>query len=112
MGRVHKIGDEYYVEFTARGLLYQQKAGSDPQKAEDLLRQIEEKIARGELQTLVREIELDVFFAEYLKFAQGQFHPHTVARLQTTIAHFEKFLAGKFPQVKKLSQVTPRVIEE
>jgi len=112
MGEIHKIGDEYYVEFTARGLKYQQKAGRDVKKAEELLRQIEEKIAKGELQTIVREIDLDVFFAEFIKWAPAQYHPVTVRRLSLAIAHFEKFLNERLPDVKKLSQITPRVIEE
>ncbi len=112
MGKVHKINDEYYIEFYARGLLYQQKAGNDLGKAEELLRQTEEKIARGELQTVTRDIDLDVFFVEYLKYAPSQFHPHTVRRLKSTIDHFQKFLTSHCSDVKKLSQVTPRVIED
>jgi site-specific recombinase XerD len=112
MGNIHKIGDEYYVEFMARGLKYQQKAGKDLKKAEELLHQIEEKIAKGELQTIVREIALDVFFAEFIKYAQSQYHTHTVRRLSLAIAHFEKFVKSKVPEVRKLSQVTPRVMED
>ena len=112
MGKIQKIGDEYYVEFHARGLLYQQKAGRDLKKAEELLRQIEGKIAKGELQTIVREIDIEIFFVEFLKFAQTQHHPHTVRRLNSTIDHFSQFLKQDRTDVKKISQVTPRVIED
>jgi integrase len=112
MGQIHKIGDEYYVEFMARGLKYQQKAGQDLAQAEELLRQIEEKIAKGELLTISREIDLTAFFAEFITYAQAQFHPHTVRRLSSTIRHFENFLKDHLPAVQKLSQVTPRVIED
>jgi site-specific recombinase XerD len=112
MGEIQKIDDEYYVEFMARGLKYQQKAGKDLQKAQELLRQIEDKIAKGELQTISREIALEVFFTEFFKYARTQYHPRTVQRLLATAAHFEKFLRPNFSDVKKLSQVTPRVIEE
>jgi site-specific recombinase XerD len=81
-------------------------------KAEELLRQIEEKIAKGELLTIVREIALDVFFAEFIKWAQTQYHPSAVRRLSLAVAHFEKFLSERLPDVKKLSQITPRVIED
>src|SRR5690242_10044769 len=109
MGSIHKIGNEYYVEFKARGLTCQQKAGADLTKAEELLRQIEEKIAKGELQTIVREIARDIFFAEFLEYAQAQYHPYTVRRLTLAIAHFEKFLDTDLPEIRKLSQITPRV---
>jgi site-specific recombinase XerD len=112
MGQIHKIGDEYYVEFMARGLKYQQKAGPDYKKAEELLRQIEEKIAKGELLTVVREIAREAFFADFLKFAQTQYHPHTIRRLELAIAHFENFLNENLPDIKMLAQITPRVIED
>ena len=44
MGEIKKIGEEYYIEFYARGLKYQQQAGTDKRQAEELLRNIEEKI--------------------------------------------------------------------
>lgn len=112
MGQIHKIGDEYYIEFTARGLVYQQKAGNDLAKAEVLLRSVEEKIANGEAMTLAREIDWDIFFAEYLKNARMQYHPATIRRLQSTVVNFSEFLKGSCPQVSRLSQITPRVIED
>lgn len=112
MGKIHQIGDEYYIEFHARGLLYQQKAGRDLKKAEELLRSTEEKIAKGELQAIVRDIDLDIFSTEFLNHARAQYHPATVRRLQSAIENFTAFIQAHSPQVKKLSQVTPRVIED
>lgn len=112
MGQIHKIGDEYYIEFSARGLLYQQKAGKDLGQAEGLLRSIEEKIAKGELQTIVREIDLDIFFTEFLKYAKTQNHPITIRRLSATIEHFGAYIRTHQPDVKKLSQITPRIVED
>ena len=44
MGTVRKIGNEYYIEFYARGLLYQQKAGQQKEVAEQMLKEVEEKM--------------------------------------------------------------------
>lgn len=112
MSKIHQIGDEYYIEFYARGLLYQQKAGKDLKKAQELLRSIEEKIAKGELQVISREIDLDIFFDDFLNHARPQYHPATVRRLQSTVENFTGFIRAHCPQVKQLSQVTPRVIED
>lgn len=112
MSKIHKIGEEYYVEFYARGLLYQQKAGNDLKKAEELLRSIEEKIAKGEVQTIVREIDLDVFFRGFLIYAKIQNHPATVRRLASAIEHFNQYLQSHHPDIQRLSQITPRVIED
>lgn len=112
MGKIHQIGDEYFIEFYARGLLYQQKAGKDLSKAKELLSSIEAKLAKGEMLTMARDIELDVFFSEFLKIAGSQYHPATVARLKSTIEHFLKFIRTQCPHVTHLSKVTPRVIED
>lgn len=112
MGRIHQINDEYYIEFYARGLLYQQKAGKDLKAAQELLRSVEEKIANGETLTIARDIELDVFFDDFFKMAQRQYHPATVRRLRSTADHFLGFIHSQFPDLTVLSKMTPRVIEE
>ena len=112
MGQIHKIGDEYYIEFTARGLIYQQKAGSDVVKAQELLAAIEEKIANGELQTIVRDVDLDVFFVNFLKSAIQQYHSLTIKRLKSAIIHFENYIRLHYGGVNKISQITPRIMEE
>jgi site-specific recombinase XerD len=112
MGKIHQIGDEYYVEFYARGLLYQQKAGKDLKQAEELLRSIEDKIAKGEVLTIARDIELDVFFAEFLKNSRTLYHPATVRRLESTVDNFSQYIRHHYPQVDRLTKVTPRVVED
>lgn len=112
MGQVHQIGDEYYIEFTARGLVYQQKAGNDLMKAEELLRSIEAKIANGEMMIQSRQIDLDIFLTEFLKYARSQYHPATVRRLKSAADHFLEFLRTHGPNVQELSGITPRVIED
>ncbi len=112
MGKIHQINDEYYIEFYARGLLYQQKAGKDLEKAQELLRSIEEKIASGEMLTAARDIELDVFFADFLKDARKRYHPATVRRLRSAIDGFLEFIRAGYSDVTHLSKVTPRVVEE
>lgn len=112
MGQIHRTGEEYYIEFTARGLLYQQKAGKDFKKAQELLLSIEEKIANGELQAVSRDLDLDIFYVEFLKYAKTQNHPLTLRRLSAAVEHFGEYIRTHKPDVIKLSQVPPRVIED
>ena len=109
MGQIKKIGDEYYIEFYARGLLYQQKAGVDKAQAERLLNEIENKIACGETATIVRDVDVDIFFQTFLKYAAKEHTPKTLKHYQSLIDNFIQFLAQK---IHKLSAITPRVIEE
>lgn len=112
MGSIHQIGNEYFIKFYARGLLYRQKAGTDLAKAHALLRSIEEKIARGEALALVRDIDLDIFFAEFLEHVPRQYHPATILRLKTTIDSFSDFIRSHFPEVTLLSKVTPGLLDD
>lgn len=112
MGSVHKIGNEYYIEFMARGLKYQQKAGPDRQLAEKLLAETEAKIARGEMSTVVRDADIDIFLKDFLVFAGREYPAPTFKRFERAMGHFSKFLDGRPERLEKLSQITPSVLEE
>lgn len=112
MGNIHKIDNEYYIEFYARGLKYQQRAGRDLSAAQKLLQEIEAKIAKGETATLVRDVDVDIFLKDFLEYATAQYPAATRERYQALTRHFAQFLKNKFPQLKKLSLVTPSVMEE
>ncbi len=105
MGQVRKIGNTYYVEFYTRGLLYSQIAGPDRAVAQKLLEDIEAKIVGGESLTIVRDIDLLIFFEKF--FEQVGYPPKTTERLRSTAQHFS---STQTPSMK-LSQVTPAVIE-
>ena len=112
MGTIRKIGEDYFIEFYARGLLYQQKAGRDQAVAERVLREVESKIAKGELLTVVRQIHWDSFFEEFNKESAGNFPPATCQRFQRLVAHFSAFLKEHWPNVEYISHVTPAVTED
>ena len=111
MGQVRKIGNTYYIEFYARGLLYSQIAGPDLAAAKKLLEDIEAKIAGGEALTIVRDIDLPVFLEQFLNDVVSQYPSKTLERLRLTTSHFSAFFKQTHPHLAKLSQVTPAVIE-
>lgn len=110
MGQVRKVGDVYYIEFYARGLMYSQIAGPDLAAAEKLLEQTEAKIAGGEALTVERHIDIPVFFQQFMAYAGKEWGARTAKRFEDLIAHFSAFL-GKQPGVRKLAHITPSVIE-
>ena len=112
MGTVRKIGDEYFIEFSARGLLYQQKAGTNHEAAQRLLQEVESKIAHGELSAIVRDVDYDIFFHNYEEYAATIHTPVSLQRYRDTIKSFQDFLKEEYPSIHKLSGVTPRVIEQ
>jgi len=111
MGQIRKIGELYYIEFYARGLLYSQAAGHKKQAAQKMLEQIEAKIAHGEALTVVREIDLSVFFEQFLAHAPKQFSAKSIERFVRTWKHWRAFLQDTYPHINTLSQITPSVVE-
>lgn len=111
MGQIKKIGDIYYIEFYARGLMYSQVAGTDEQDARKKLEQIEAKIAQGKSLTIVREIDLTAFFEQFLFHVRGQFSAKSAERFLKTWQHFRGFLDKNYPAIDKLFQITPSVVE-
>jgi site-specific recombinase XerD len=111
MGTVRKTGEEYYIEFYARGLLYQQKAGKDRGAAERMLEDVEGKIQRGEMGIIVRDVDIDIFFKTYLEYCRQESEPRSCQRYASVIVHFQEFCTSKLPERMKLSEVTPSVIE-
>ena len=112
MGEVKKIGDDYYIEFFARGLKYQQKAGPDKRRAEAMLQEIEQKIRRGEMGTIVRDADIDIFLQDFLSHAESAHTARTLKRYRSLCGHFQQFLQEKYAGVEKLSGITPRVVED
>ncbi|MCB9747998.1 MAG: tyrosine-type recombinase/integrase [Candidatus Omnitrophica bacterium] len=111
MGSVRKINDEFYIEFYARGLLYQQKAGPDEEKAYTLLKQVQNKIDQGEMGIIVRDVDYDIFFQTFLEYAAEQYSPKSYRRYRNLVEHFQQFCNQNI-SIKKLSNITPKVIEQ
>ena len=111
MGNIKKIGNEFVIEFYARGLKYQQKAGRDKKKAETLLNEIETKIRKGEAALIVRNVDADIFFHDFLENAKENYPAKTFARYKSAVEHFHQFLTLESVDVVKLSEVTPAVLE-
>lgn len=111
MGQVKKIGQEYYIEFFARGLKYQQKVGTNFQTAQQALLTIEAKIARGEAALIERDVDWDIFFEDFLKEMMLVHSVKTLTRYRQTVEHFTQFLNAQYSNLKKLSEITPAVVE-
>ena len=111
MGEIRKIGQEYYIEFYARGLLYQQKAGTDEEAARRMLAEVEGKILKGEMSIVIRDVDVDIFCRDFLEDCQQKHTPKTMERFEGLMEDFFKFLKESYPQAQKLSAVTPSVCE-
>lgn len=111
MGNIRKIGDQYYIEFYARGLMYSQIAGATEEQAKELLVQIESTIASGESLTTVRDIDFTAFAIVFCQYISNQESIKTAQRFQSLVHHFQRFLQENYPHLTKLSHITPTVVD-
>ena len=111
MGSVIKIGDDYYIEFFARGLRYRRNGGKHEEEARQLLGEIEGKIQKGETTIVALEINIDQFFTDYLIDVQKSVEVRSFDRYKSAALHFQEFTQNHFSGQAKLSAVTPSVIE-
>ncbi|MCB9757899.1 MAG: phage integrase SAM-like domain-containing protein [Candidatus Omnitrophica bacterium] len=112
MGSVYQLGDVFYIEFEARGLKYQQLAGSSEIAARALLETIEEKIRQSQLNMVDCNVFLETFWLNFNNFALNEYPLATTLRLDKAIRHFNDFLNARHKDILFLSSVTPQVIEE
>ncbi len=110
MGQIHQIGDQFYIEFYARGLMYSQLGGNSQEDARKLLESIESKIAAGEALTQVRDIDIIIFVDNFCRFIKQENSLKTANRFESFTTHFHSFLTKQHPTVIKLSQVTPVIV--
>ena len=96
MGEIRKVGETYYIEFYARGLMYSQIAGPDLTAAQKLLADIEAKIIGGEALTIVRDIDLAVFLDQFLTTTRTLYPFKTSQRFDAAAKHFSNFIKEKF----------------
>ncbi len=113
MGKIIKIGDQYFVEFTGNGLLFQKLAGSDKSKAEKMLKDVEESLVKEETDIfVVKEMDYREFCQKLTKYIEESFALKTQKRLLSAWNHFHSFLERNRPNLTKLKEITPAVIEQ
>ena len=111
MGTILKIGEDYFIEFTARGLKYRRNGGKDKVSAARLLKEIEAKIQKGEMSIIASDVEVVTFFKDFLVRIKSEEDPRTFARYRSVIKHFQEFIRTAHSCDCKLSEITPSVIE-
>ena len=110
MAEIKKIGDEFFVEYYAQGLLFHKKGGKTLPEAEVVLKKIEDSLPDQHKWYRVREDKVDQVFQNFLQIIQNDFPDATYLRFKNLSEHFRKFLALIFPDYQLISHVTPHVV--
>ncbi len=113
MAKIIKVGDNYFVEFIGNGLLFQKLAGPDKSLADKMLKDIEESLRKEDVNIFqVKEMSYAEFSQKLTTYLTETFPLKTQKRLKSTWSHFDSFLKRNYPQLTKLREITPSVVEE
>ena len=112
MATIRDRNGVYYIDYRVNGKRFRKKVGPSKKIAELALKDIEVKIAKGELGFERKDEELAKLFEYYLNYSKTNHSPSTQKRYRAIIDNFKEFLASKYPFVSKVSHLGPRLFED
>lgn len=85
--------------------------GRSKRIAELALKDIEVKIAKGELGFEKKDESLIRLFEEFRTYSKTNHSPNTQKRYRAIVDHFQRFLSN-YPFITKMSQLNPKIFED
>jgi len=112
MAEIKKIGEEYFVEFHAQGLMFRKNGGRDRRRAEKLLAEIKASVPENiEDIYKVRDPSCEEFFNGFLSYGRQIHNEISLKRIGDVVNTFKGYLKDKLSHEQKLREITPKVIE-
>jgi len=111
VGVIRKRGKNYVVDYRLHGRRVTKSAGPSKKIAELYLKDIEVKIARGELGFERKDALFSTLLSEYHAYCKTNLAPTTRKRYGAIIDNFNRFLTKNHPHMEKVSHFTPKMFE-
>jgi len=108
---LRKRGNTYYADYRINGKRFRKVLGLSKKIAELALKDIEVKIAKGELGFEKKDQDLNQLFEEYLSYSKTNHSPATRKRYKAIIDNFKRFLSN-YPYLNKISHLNPKIFED
>ena len=111
MGSIRKRGRVWYVDYRANGRRVKKRIGASKHVAELALKDIEVRMAKGDLGFLPKDSDLEKLFQQFQKYSITNHSPATVKRYRAIIDNFKAYL-GTSPHIKKISQLDTKFFDD
>ncbi|HUV31861.1 MAG TPA: site-specific integrase [Acidobacteriota bacterium] len=111
MGTVYKRNEVYYINIVSDGKRVRRRVGRSKKIAELALKDLEVKIVRKEFNLDVPDGRIDDLFRAFMEYSETNHAPTTTLRYQQVIQNFRLFLAIKYPELTKISQIKLELLE-
>lgn len=112
MGVIRKRGKNYVVDYRLHGRRVWKSVGPSKKLAELYLKDVEVKIARGELGFDQKDARFSDLLSEYQAYCKTNLAPGTRKRYGSIIDNFNRFLSKTYSHMEKVSQFFPKLFED
>jgi site-specific recombinase XerD len=112
VGVIRKRGKNYEVDYRLNGRRVTKSVGPSKKLAELYLKDIEVKIARGELGFDRKDALFSTLLTEYHAYCKTNLAPATRKRYGAIIDNFNRFLSKTYPHMEKVSAFFPKMFED
>ncbi len=106
----HRNGS-YFIDYRISGRRFRKDVGRSKRIAELALKDLEVKIAKGELGFDVKDSDLEQLFQEFLKYSVTNHAPASRKRYGGIVGNFKAFLA-QYPYLTKISHLSLKLFED
>jgi site-specific recombinase XerD len=111
MATLRKKRNKYFADYRLNGRRIRKNLGSSKKIAELALKDIEVKVAKGELGFDRKDEGLEKIFNDYLSYSKTNHAPNTYKRYRAIMDNFKRFLSD-YPYLRMISQLNPRTFED
>jgi site-specific recombinase XerD len=108
---LRRKNEQYFVDYRINGRRFRKSVGPSKRIAELALKDIEVKIAKGELGFSPKDNSLEKLFEEFLKYSEINHAPNTYERYRGILDNFKSFLVTR-AYINKISQLDPKFFED
>ena len=111
MSRIFKRKKVWYLDFRVQGRRVRSRVGTSKRLAELALKETEAKIIRNEYDLDFEDLDISIMIDKFLDYHKTNNRNSTAVRYRSVMNHLTDYLAGHRPDIVRLSQLTPEVIE-
>lgn len=111
MGSIYKRGKNYYVDIHSDGKRIRKKVGPSKQLAELVLKDMEVKVAKRKFDFSKADGFISDLFESFIEYSKINPVPTTRKRYWQVIRNFQIFLALKYLNKTKISQLNLELFE-
>ena len=111
MATLRRKRNNYFIDYRISGRRLRKNVGHSKKIAELALKDLEVKIARGELGFEKKDKALNNLFEDFLSYSKTNHSPSTTKRYRAIVDNFKRFLTD-YPHIAKISHLGPKLFED